>query len=72
VPPGKIRAAVRTSPYSFKAKTAGQKRDGKSITIAAPQGEFVPVPSKYENPAISGLTYEVEKGKPLDIELKTP
>jgi hypothetical protein len=67
-PLGKIRAAVRTSNYVHLAGNA-KKVGGKTITMDAREGNYVPVPKRYEDTKTSGLEYDITPDATIDIPL---
>ena len=74
VPLGSVRVAVQTSPYAGlgKLKMAAQGGKIRSPGPPIPKGDWRPVPAKYEDPATSGLEYNITRGaNKLDIALKS-
>jgi hypothetical protein len=67
-PLGKVRAAVRTSNYVHLAGN-GRKVGGKTITMGAREGKYVPVPKRYEDTKTSGLEYDITPNATVDIAL---
>ena len=68
-PQGKAVAAVKTTPFAYMAQVAGKDKGGRPVSMRLPEGKFVPVPPRYEDPKTSQLSYEVKKGQPLHIKL---
>jgi hypothetical protein len=74
VPLGSVRVAVQTSPYANLGKLKMGAQAGKipSPGPPIPKGDWRPVPAKYEDPATSGLEYNITRGaNKLDIALKS-
>ena len=74
VPLGSVRVAVQTSPYAGlgKLKMAAQAGKVRSPGPPIPKGDWRPVPANYEDPATSGLEYNITRGaNKLDIALKS-
>jgi hypothetical protein len=68
VPFGMAKVAVRTS--HMQGAAAASAKYAKKVGKAADKPDFVMVPKKYESTATSGLEYQTEDGKEINIELK--
>jgi hypothetical protein len=60
--PGPARAAVKTSMFAFQFSPNAPK-------VGRPDGVYVAVPRKYEDPATADLPVEVKAGEPVRLVL---
>jgi len=74
VKPGRYRAAVQTAMFAGMQaqakKAAATAGEGRPVAVRGLEGTFRAVPAKFEKPATSGVTVEVEAGRPLEIALQ--